>query len=313
MNARDDEFVDVLSVHNTALWFGFHRVSADGPHQPKFILLEPVPSPREALQTFSAVVVTGGSSGIGKSFIKLAAKLHPALRFCNLSRTAPLIKDDELMLCHIPCDLSSSSEVEQAATEVEVFLKHEVPAGRVLLINNSGFGSYGHFPKPNLAHQLGLLDVNIRGLVHLTGRLLPTLRTRGGAIINISSTAAFQPTPYMATYGASKAFVLHWSLALDAELRGSGVRALAVCPGPTATQFFRRAGLLQGSVADQLSMSSDQVVMAALHALAKNRSLVVTGWKNKISALAGGMAPKRLATWVAAKVIGRYRMQQVQQ
>ncbi len=117
----------------------------------------------------------------------------------------------------------------------------------------------------------------------------------------------------MATYGASKAFVLHWSLALDAELRGSGVRALAVCPGPTATQFFRRAGLQQGSVADQLSMSSDQVVMAALHALAKNRSLVVTGWKNKISALAGGMAPKRLATWVAAKVIGRYRMQQVQQ
>lgn len=215
------------------------------------------------------------------------------------------------MLCHIACDLASPTEVEQAAVEVEAFLKREVPAGRVLLINNSGFGSYGHFPKPNLEHQLGLLDVNIRGLVHLTGRMLPTLRSRGGAIINLASTAAFQPTPYMATYGASKAFVLHWSLALNAELRGSGVRVLTVCPGPTATQFFRRAGLQKGSVADGLSMSSEQVVTASLKALAAHRSLVVTGWKNKISAVAGGMAPKVLATWIAEKVIGRYRLQQV--
>mgnify|MGYP001551543905 FL=1 len=81
--------------------------------------------------------------------------------------------------------------------------------------------------------------------------------------------------------------------------------------GPTATQFFRRAGLQKGSVADGLSMSSERVVTAALKALAANRSLVVTGWKNKISAVAGGMAPKVLATWIAEKVIGRYRLQQV--
>jgi short-subunit dehydrogenase len=81
--------------------------------------------------------------------------------------------------------------------------------------------------------------------VHLTGGCCRCSSARGGAIINVASTAAFQPTPYMATYGATKAFVLHWSLALNEELRGTGVRALAVCPGPTATEFFeaRRPGV----------------------------------------------------------------------
>jgi short-subunit dehydrogenase len=115
----------------------------------------------------------------------------------------------------------------------------------------------------------------------------------------------------MATYGASKAFVLHWSLALNEELRGRGVSALAVCPGPTSTQFFRRAGLAQGSVADSLSMSCEAVVLESFRALAVNKSLVVTGWKNKIQAIGGGMAPKRLAAWVAGKVVGRYRLRQV--
>ncbi|HTO03339.1 MAG TPA: SDR family NAD(P)-dependent oxidoreductase [Opitutus sp.] len=270
-----------------------------------------MPSPREALQTFSAVVVTGGSSGIGKSFIELAAKLVPTLQFCNLSRTAPAIISAKLNLCHITCDLGCETSIAAAFEEVESFLSRSVPAGRILLINNSGFGSYGAFPEPDLSHHLKLLDVNIRGLVHLTGRLVPRLKERGGAIIHVASTAAFQPTPFMATYGASKAFVLHWGLALNEELKSSGVRSLVVCPGPTATQFFQRAGLAKGTVGESLSMSADEVVMQSLRALAANRSLVVTGWKNKISATMGGMTPKRLATWIAGKVIGRYRMKDV--
>jgi uncharacterized protein len=270
-----------------------------------------VPSPREALQTFSAVVITGGSSGIGKSFIELGAKLVPVLQFCNLSRTAPVIKSEKLNLCHLTCDLGQPASIAKAAEEVESFLAHTVPTGRILLINNSGFGSYGSFPEPNLSHQLEILDVNIRGLVDLTGRLLPTIKNRGGVIMNVASTAAFQPTPFMATYAASKAFVLHWSLALNHELKGSGVSTLAVCPGPTSTQFFRRAGLKERTSADSLSMSSEDVVVQSLRALAMGRSLAVTGWKNKISAMAGGMSPKRLATWVAAKVVGRYRMRRV--
>ena len=237
--------------------------------------------------------------------------LNANLVFCNLSRRQPEIKIFGEKLNHFPCDLSRADEVVRGAGEVEAFLRRTVPVGRVLLINNSGFGSYGRFPEPNLAHQLEMLDVNVRALVQLTGLLLPLLRERGGAVINVASTAAFQPTPFMAAYGASKTFVLHWSLALNEELRGSGVRTLAVCPGPTATEFFRRAGLQPGSVADAMSMSCDEVVMKSLRALAAGRSQVVTGWKNKLSAFAGSLPPKPLAARVAALVLARFRLKQV--
>lgn len=190
------------------------------------------------------------------------------------------------------------------------FIGREVP-GRILLINNSGFGAYGRFPEPNLSHQLEMLDVNIRALVQLTGLLLPFLKERGGAIMNIASTAAFQPTPFLAAYGASKAFVLHWSLALNEELRGSGVHALAVCPGPTSTEFFRRAGLQKGSVADSLGMTAEAVVLQSYQALAKRRAQVVTGWKNKLMAAFSSRVSKPLATAGAALILKRYRLKQV--
>lgn len=265
----------------------------------------------EALSPFSSVVVTGGSSGIGKSFIEQCAKLKPELVFCNLSRREPDINFLGKRLNHFPCDLARAAEVVRGAGEVEAYLRSEVPAGAVLLINNSGFGAYGRFPEPNLAHQLEMLDVNVRALVQLSGQLLPLLRERGGVVINVASTAAFQPTPYMATYAASKAFVLNWSVALNEELRGTGVRTLAVCPGPTATEFFRRAGLQKGSVADGLSMSCEAVVTAALRALGSGRSQVVTGWTNKLSAFAGAVAPKPIAARIAAKVLMRYKLKQV--
>jgi short-subunit dehydrogenase len=311
VDAGDDQFVVILSVHDAALWLGFSAARADHPPWLKYFTRKLVPSPREALQTFSAVVLTGGSSGIGKSFIDLGSTLAPHLWFCNLSRSTPVINNPQLKLCHIACDLSDTEAVGRAAGEVESFLQREVPAGRVLLINNSGFGSYGLFPEPNLSHHLEMVDVNIRAVVELTGLLLPTLKARGGVIVNVASTVSFQPMPFMATYAASKAFVLHWSVALDYELRGTGVRTLTVCPGPTASRFSARAGLNSTGGRDSLSMSSDEVVMESLAALANRKSLVVTGWKNKISALAGGTAPKRLAAWVAAKVVRRFRMRQV--
>ena len=270
-----------------------------------------MPSLSEALSSFSAVIVTGGSSGIGKSFIELMGKLNPALQFCNLSRRKPDVKITDIKLNHFPVDLSRPAEIAGAAAAIEAFLAQVVPAGRVLLINNSGFGAYGRFPAPDLEHQLEMIDVNIRGLVELTGRLLPLLKARGGVILNVASTAAFQPTPFMATYGASKAFVLHWSLALDAELRGSGVRALAVCPGPTATNFSQRAGLESGSVSPALSMTCEEVVMKSLRALAAGRSQVVTGWKNQVMTFVSAKLPKPWVARAAAKVLGRYQPKQV--
>ncbi len=263
------------------------------------------------LSEFTSVIVTGGSSGIGKSFIGLMGSVKPSLRFCNLSRRKPDLKSPQLNLRHVPCDLADAGAIAAAAAAVLAWLAEEEPGGRVLLINNSGFGGYGHFPEPDLAHQLEMVDVNVRAVLDLTGRLLPVLKRRGGAILTVASTAAFQPTAYMAAYGASKVFVQHWSLALNEELRGTGLRTLVVCPGPTATEFFRRAGLQQGSVPDVWGMSSEAVVRVSLGALAAGRAQVVPGWKNKLSAAVVSKLPKPFAAWVAAKLLARFRLKQV--
>ena len=212
----------------------------------------------------------------------------------------------KLKLRHFACDLSQAAEIDRVAPELEQLIGREAPAGRILLINNSGFGAYGAFPAGNLGHQLELVDVNVRAVLHLTGRLLPLLKARGGAIISVASAAAFQPTPWMAAYGASKAFVLHWSLALHEELRGTGVRTLAVCPGPVPTEFSRRAGMRLAKVSDRLSQSAEEVAKESLQALGRGRRQVVTGWTNRAITLIGGKLSKPAAARVAAWVLEGY-------
>ena len=233
------------------------------------------------------------------------------MSICNLSRRQPVIINSKLTLRHFPCDLSVSSQVDEAIEAVGQYLEKEVPEGRVLLVNNSGFGVYGSFAETSGSQQLEMVDVNVRAVLQLTAGFLPTLRKRGGAVVTIASVAAFQPTPYLATYGATKAFVLSWSLALNEELRGSGVTALAVCPGPTSTQFFERAGLEPGSVPDSLGQTSEEVVEATLRALAGGKSMVVSGWKNKVMASLGSLFPKPLVSRVSAWALRRYRLKQV--
>jgi uncharacterized protein len=258
----------------------------------------------------AAVIVTGGSSGIGKAFIEHAYRVCPTARICNLSRTKPDEKTARLIHGHVPCDLGDPEALNSAWPQVQTFLKEASPAGEILLINNAGFGVYGMAEDIPATEQLGMMDLNMRGLVDLTLRMLPLLRERGGRVANVASTAAFQPTPFFATYGATKAFVLHWTLALAQELRGTRVSAVAVCPGPTATQFFRRAGMQQGAVGDRLGQTSEQVVTEAWRAITRRRSLIITGWGNKVLATFGSMLPKRLVTRVSARVMAHFRLKQ---
>ncbi len=227
--------------------------------------------------------------------------------FCNVSRTSPEEFRDQKSLHHIGCDLGREGEVEHAAGQVQRWLE-KIPSGRVMLINNSGFGAYGAFPEPNLSRSLGMIDVNVRAVVHLTGLLLPVLRARGGTIMTIASTAAFQPLPFAATYGATKAFVLHWTVALNEELRGTGVTAIAVCPGPTQTNFFTTAGLGSAAISPSLSMTADEVVSAAMKAAHAGRSQVVTGWRNRLLAALAARVPKPLAARVGRRLLERYRL-----
>jgi short-subunit dehydrogenase len=149
---------------------------------------------------------------------------------------------------------------------------------------------------------LAVIDVNVRAVVDLTARLLPVLRLRGGGVLNVASVVAYQPTPYAAVYGASKAFLLNWSLALREELRGSGLRVVACCPGTTATGFFDAAGLgrLPGG-----AMSAEAVARFALRAWARDRPHAVPGLHNLILTWAGSCLPRAAAARVAGLVLRR--------
>lgn len=301
VDAGYDEVVGVIHDYFIIwVYLGQNGCEASGMHVP-----------RNTLSEYAVIIVTGGSSGIGKAFIEHVLKLHPGVFICNLSRRDPGTFLGQLKPRHVPVDLTDPDALAAAADEVEAWVREAVPPGKMLLVNNSGFGGYGRVDELERGHQLEMIDLNVRAVVDLTARLLPVLKARGGAVINIASTASFQPTAFMATYGATKAFLLHWSLALNEDLRGSGVRALAVCPGPTATEFFRRAGLKQGAVSDRWGETSDDVVVTTLRALEAGRAQVVSGWMNWAMAALAARLPKPWAARLGAVVLAKFRLSRV--
>jgi hypothetical protein len=270
-----------------------------------------MPTPTEYLKHTSVIIVTGGSSGIGCSIIKAIKNLAPTSTLCNLSRSKPGDFFDQHGI-HIATDLSDSKAVAAAAAQLNIIIA-EAEAGEVLLINNSGFGDYGRLQDSDRTKQLQMIDLNVRAVVDLTAHLLPQMLERGGCVVNMASTAGFQPTAYLATYGATKAFVLNWTLALGEDLRGTKVRTLAVCPGPTRSNFFKSAGFetppMQEGASLTPDMTSEQVADLTLQALAKGKSLLVTGWRNKLIAFFGSKFPIIVVTRVGAAILRKMRLE----
>src|SRR6478672_10987966 len=187
-----------------------------------------------------ATLITGASSGIGETFArKLAAQGHDVLLVAR-SEDKLIALCNELGLNHnvraqyFVADLSQPDAPARLLAEtVERNLEID------LLINNAGFGSMGDFAKLDFELELKMIDLNIRSLVELTHRFLQPMRERkSGSIINVASTAGFQGVPFMATYAATKAFVLSFSEALWEENRTYGIKVMALCPGVTETGFF---------------------------------------------------------------------------
>ncbi|MGB3508558.1 MAG: SDR family oxidoreductase [Microcoleaceae cyanobacterium] len=226
-------------------------------------------------------LITGASAGIGETFAQeLAArktnlvlvarsedKLH---KLANQLQSQYQIQTDVIVQ-----DLTTpaaANSLFEAIAEKQLIID--------LLVNNAGFGDYGSFAKRPLEKQVNMIQLNITTLVELTHLFLPGMQQRqSGAIINVSSIGGFQPIPYMSVYAATKAFVLSFSEALWAENRDSGVKILALCPGPTESNFFQRAEFPDSSKAipNQQFTSAEEVVKDALKALEKNQSNVVTG------------------------------------
>ena len=161
------------------------------------------------------MVPQGLAAQLSKQYLKIA----PDAQLCNLSRSKPDISLGDNGQ-HYTVDLSDAQALAESAEILKARIE-SAPKGEVLLVNNSGFGDYGRFPDLEIGKQLTMIDLNVRAVVDLSARLLPAILPRGGTIVTIASTAAFQPTPYLTTYGATKAFVRNWSLALGEDLRGT--------------------------------------------------------------------------------------------
>jgi hypothetical protein len=172
-----------------------------------------------------------------------------------------------------------------------------------LLINNAGFGLIGRFAGLDAHRQREMIDLNVGALTDLCRAVAPAMVERkSGGILNIASTAAFQPGPNMAVYFASKAYVLSLSEALHEELKPHGVRVTALCPGPTRTEFGGVAGFGENGLFDRVAMDAPAVVAAGLSGLARNKAVVVPGAINKIGAASPRFAPRNIVRKIAGAI-----------
>lgn len=226
-------------------------------------------------------LVTGASAGIGEAFAQeLAARQTNLVLVARSEDKLQQLSQKLQEQYKIQVDTVVQDLTEPAAATAVFNFVTEKGLTVDLLINNAGAGEYGDFVELDRENQLQMIQLDILALVDLTHQFLPGMRQRrSGSIINMSSTAAFQPMPYFSVYAASKAFILSFSEALWAENNGYGIRILAVCPGPTDTDFFQEAEFppLLANIAAQNYTPTEAVVRQALEALEKNQSSVVPG------------------------------------
>jgi len=245
------------------------------------------------------VLITGASQGIGREFTKIFAADGWNLVLVARDRERLAQIADELARLHgitarvIAKDLSAPNAVQEIFDELQ---KDKVPIS--ILINNAAFGHRGSFAEIDLPRHLGLIQVNVTALVQLTHLFLkPMLEQREGRILNVASTAAFVPGPFLGTYYASKAFVQSFSYALGMELKGTGVTVTSLCPGFTRSQFHARAGLKRSG--GFFMMEADVVAEIGYRALMKGKPVVIAGWMNKLAIALTRIIPAR---WVASRV-----------
>jgi uncharacterized protein len=249
--------------------------------------------------TQPVALVTGASAGLGSDFARqLAAKGQRLVLVARrLDRLAALA--DELGNARaVELDLSLPGAADRLMADLASHGEHVE-----LLVNNAGFGLTGRFAALDGKRQRQMIDLNCGTLVELAHAVLPAMIERGsGAILNVASTAAFQPGPGMAVYFATKAFVLSFSEALHEEVKGKGISVTALCPGPTATEFGAVAGFGPSNLLDKVAADSPSVVRAGLAGLEKGRAMVVPGLMNKATAQAHRFFPRSWVRRVAGAI-----------
>ena len=246
-------------------------------------------------------LITGASAGLGVDFARqLATKGY---RLVLVARRKDRLDALAAELGHaraVACDLGAPGAVAELMADIK-----EAGETVSLLVNNAGFGLGGKFARLDGARQRSMIDLNCGALTELAHAVLPDmLAKRKGAILNVASTAAFQPGPGMAVYFATKAFVLSFSEALHEELKGEGITVTALCPGPTATEFGEVAGFGSGSGFENIAARSSDVVRAGLEAVEARKAIVIPGLVNKAGAQGHRLLPR---SWLR-RIAGSMKM-----
>lgn len=243
-------------------------------------------------------LITGASTGIGYELVKLFAR--DGYDLILVARTEETLQkvaaETGRPVQVIAVDLS------EPGAAYRVFEKVEKQQTVDVLVNNAGFGSLGFFAKSDPAGQAGMLEVNVVALTLLTRLFLPgMIAQRRGRIMNVASTAAFQPGPLMAVYYATKAYVLSFSEAIRNEVRPHGITVTTLCPGPTYTEFQKRAGVAHTKLF-ATAMTAQAVAKIGYAGLLAGRAVVVPGLLNRMSAFLTRFAPRGLAANIARKL-----------
>lgn len=266
------------------------------------------------------VLITGASAGLGLELARLFAADGCALVLvaCNESKLAALAsvlrKDFEVDVRIIPADLTLANAVEDLLSALL-----EAGIGIRVLINNAGFGSYGQFLDQDWDVYRRMIDLNITALTGLTRGLLPGMMAcaqSGGnpGIMNVASTAAFQPGPLMSVYFATKSYVLSFSEALHEEVKGAGVRVSAFCPGSTRTEFFHQDSMLpKGEITekhlaefrrrDARRMDAGVAAAVGYQGFLRGDAIAIPGWQNRILAQAGRFLPRAVVRRLAFRML----------
>jgi len=250
-----------------------------------------------AAATASTVLITGASSGIGSELAReLAGQGH---NVTLVARREDRLRElaDELASKHaIRADIHMTDLADPDARADLILALRSGQLDVIGVCNNAGYGSIGRLHELPLEREVEMVRLNVEALTELTGAFLPAMVQRGaGAVLNVASTAAFQPIPGFATYAATKAFAASFSEAVHAELRGTGVSVTSLCPGPTRTEFGEHAG--GGSFEDGpgfLFSEARDVARQAVEAMREGRRSVIPGLTNKASMVGGRFVPRSL-------------------
>jgi short-subunit dehydrogenase len=252
-------------------------------------------------------LVTGASSGIGAELARLLAARGLGVTLVARSRQKLLRLADELATRHgVRTEVIVADLADQASrTPIPAELERRGLSVNVL-VNNAGFSTLGPVDRSDPAAEVALVRTDVEAVVHLCSLFLPGMvERRSGAVLNVASTAAFQPLPGQAAYGASKAFVLSYSHALRGELRGKGVIVTVLCPGPVETGFAEAAGLSDeeaaGAMPKMMWLPVADVARAGVAGLDADRAVVIPGLANRLSAAAGWLSPRSVLVPMVAR------------